>query len=83
MDELNFKFVSAEKYSKLTGLGVEEVKRLCKINKLEHEMTEGGYYKIKVYKNDCVSKSDYERVKQENIEMKTTLENIKKIMEVG
>ena len=42
------KYVSAEKYSRQSGIGVEEVKRLCRTNQLKHFMTEGGYYKIAV-----------------------------------
>ena len=42
------KYVSAEEYSRQSGIGVEEVKRLCRTNQLKHFMTEGGYYKIAI-----------------------------------
>ena len=70
------KFVSAEEYSRQSGLGVEEVKRQCNLGKLEHFKTEGGYYKIKVF-NDAVPIEQYEKVKEENIRLKTMLEQIK------
>ena len=40
------KYVSAEEYSRQSGIGVEEVKKLCRKGELKHFMTEGGYYKI-------------------------------------
>ena len=43
------KYVSAEEYSRQSGMGVEQVKKLCRSGELEHYMTEGGYYKIKVF----------------------------------
>ncbi len=45
------KYVSAEEYSRQSGMGVEQVKKLCRSGELEHYMTEGGYYKIKVDSN--------------------------------
>lgn len=50
------KYVSAEEYSRRSGMGVEEVKRQCRIGNIPHVMTEKGYYKIKVYDNDVVSR---------------------------
>lgn len=73
---INYIYLSAEQYSKETNLGVEEVKRQCRIGKIPHLRTQGGYYKIKVCKNDCVSREEYERVVQENIELKQILSNI-------
>ena len=32
------KYVSAEEYSRQSGIGVEEVKRLCRTNQLKHFM---------------------------------------------
>lgn len=69
------KYVSAEKYSKESGLGVEEVKRLCRLGEIPCKMTEGGYYKIPIYE-DAVPKEQYEKVKEENIRLKTVLEQI-------
>ena len=69
------KFVSAEEYSRQSGIGVEQVKRLCRSGELEHYMTEGGYYKIKV-DSDSVPIEKYEKLKDENTRLKTILETI-------
>lgn len=69
------KYVSAEEYSRQSGIGVEQVKKLCKNGELEHYMTEGGYYKIKVDSNS-VPIEKYRAVEEENIKLKTILETI-------
>ena len=68
-------YVSPETYNKMTGLGVEEIKRQCRIGKLECFMTEGGHYKIPVRQNS-VSKEDYEKVVRENEKLKTIIQNV-------
>ena len=45
------KYISAEKYAKLSGQSPQKVKDMCKRGLLDYYMTEGGYYKIKV--DDC------------------------------
>lgn len=67
------KYVSAEEYSRQSGIGVEEVKRLCRTDQLKHFMTEGGYYKIAV-DDDSVPIEKYNEVKDENTRLKTLLE---------
>ena len=62
------KYVSAEEYSRQSGMGVEEIKRLCRIGEIKCLRTEGGYYKIPVYNDDVVSKELYEEEKQKRIE---------------
>lgn len=69
------KYLSAEQYSKETGLGVEEVKRQCRIGQIKCLMTEGGYYKIPVYE-DAVPVEQYNKVKEENTRLKTILAQI-------
>lgn len=69
------KFVSAEEYSKQSGIGVAQVKKLCKSGELEHYMTDGGYYKIRV-DSDSVPIEKYIEIKQENSRLKTILETI-------
>lgn len=69
------KYVSAEEYSRQSGLGVEEVKRLCRIGELAHKRTEKGYYKVIVY-DDAVPKDMYDAVVRENTELKTILNTI-------
>lgn len=73
------KYVSAEEYSRRSGIGVEEVKRLCRTNQLKHFMTEGGYYKIAV-DDDSVPKETYEEEKQRRIEAENTIELFRKIL---
>lgn len=68
------KYISAEEYARQSGMGVEEVKRQCRIGKIECLRTEKGYYKIPVYNNDAVSIEDYNKVKDENTKLKTILQ---------
>ena len=69
------KYVSAEEYSKQSGLGVEEVKRLCRIGEIKCKMTEGGHYKIPIY-DDAIPKEEYEKLLQENSRLKTIVKMI-------
>ena len=67
------KYISAEEYARRSKLGVEEVKRQCRIGEIKCLRTEKGYYKIPVYDNDSVSIEDYNKVKEENTQLKTIL----------
>lgn len=69
------KYISAEEYSRQSGLGVEEVKRLCRLGEISCKRTEKGYYKIPIY-DDAVPKEQYEKVKEENTKLKTILTQI-------
>lgn len=80
MEDINWKWVSAEQYSKATGLGVEEVKRQCNLGKLECFRTEGGYYKIKVMKNDGVPREEFNKVVEENIRLKTLIDSVRVVI---
>lgn len=73
------KYVSAEEYSRQSGIGVEEVKRLCKTNQLKHFMTEGGYYKIAT-DNDSIPKELFEEEQRRRIKAETTLQLLQKIL---
>ena len=73
------KYISAEAYSRQSGIGVEEVKRLCRTNQLKHFMTEGGYYKI-AEDDDSVPIEKYQEEKRRRIEAETKLEMLKKIL---
>lgn len=77
--EINHYYISAEAYSKQTGLGVEEVKRLCRIGRMPCERTKKGYYKIKVYKDNCVSREEYDIILKENSKLKQLLKTINNI----
>lgn len=68
-------YVSPETYNKMTGLGVEEIKRQCRIGKIECFMTEGGHYKILVRQN-AVSREEYEKVVRENEKLKTIIQSV-------
>ena len=68
------KYVSAEKYSEMVGMGAEEIKRQCRIGKIECLRTEKGHYKIPIYEGDAVSREQYEKVLKENVKLKTILE---------
>lgn len=72
-------YVSAEQYSRQSGIGVEEVKRLCRTDQLKHFMTEGGYYKIAV-NDDSVPIEQFEEEKRKRIQAETKLELLKNIL---
>jgi len=80
--EINHVYMSPKQYHDATGgvLGIEEIKRLCRIGRIPCEMTKKGYYKIKVYKDNCVSIEEYERILKENQHLKTIIQNIFKII---
>ena len=69
------KYVSAEEYSRQSGMGVEEVKRQCRLGKIPCNMTEKGYYKIPIYE-DVVPVEKYNEVKEENIRLKTIIKAV-------
>ena len=69
------KYVSAEEYSRQSGMGVEEVKRQCRIGEISCKMTEKGYYKIPIYE-DSVPVEQFNKVKEENTRLKTIIETI-------
>lgn len=73
------KYVSAEEYSRQSGIGVEEVKRLCRTKQLKHFMTEGGYYKIAV-DDDSVSREKFEEEHRKRVEAETTIQLLKNIL---
>lgn len=61
-------------------LGVEKVKQFVRAGKLDGEQTDDGYWKIKVYNDDCVSKEVYDKEVERRIKAETTLETLKKII---
>lgn len=77
---VNHKWVSATEYARQTGLGVEKVKQFIRDGKLEGEQTEDGYWKVKVYNNDCVSKEVFDEEHQKRIEAETTLKNTQNML---
>lgn len=83
--EVNHTYMSPREYSKATGntIGVEEIKRLCRIGRIPCEMSKGGYYYIKVYKDNCVSREEYNRVVKENIKLKALVKNINNLTNIN
>lgn len=80
MEKVNHKWISAKAYAEATGLGPEIVKQFIREGKLEGEITDDGYYKIKVYNEDAVSRDVYEKEMKRRIEAETALEMMKKIL---
>lgn len=73
-EEVPFFYMSPTEYSKQTGMWVEDIKRLIREGKLEgFHNKETGYYKVKVYKNEAVSRAEHEQVLQELTKYKTVV----------
>lgn len=79
MNEVPFYYLSARAYAEQTGIGVAEVVKQFNSGNLEGLKT-NGQYKIKVYKNDSVPYKNYKQVLQENVELKTRLEAIRRLV---
>ena len=69
------KYISAEEYSKQSGLGVEEVKRLCRLGEIACNRTEKGHYKIPLY-DDAIPREQYEGLLKENARLKLIIQTI-------
>lgn len=80
MEKVNHKWISAKAYSEATGLGVEKVKQFIRAGKLEGEQTKDGYYKVKIYDNDAVSREVYQKEVERRIEAEAKLELMKKVL---
>lgn len=78
---INHKWVSAKAYAEATGLGVEKVKQFIRTGKLEGLQTEDGYWKVKVYDNDAVSRDVYEKELERRVKAEATIEAMKRILE--
>lgn len=77
---VNHRWMSATKYAQQTGLGVEKVKQFIREGKIEGTQTEEGYWKIKVYDNESVSKEVFEEEHQKRVEIENTLKIILNIL---
>lgn len=69
------KYISAEEYSRQSGMGVKEVKRQCNIGEIPCKITEKGHYKIPIYE-DSIPIEQFNKVKEENTRLKTIIETI-------
>ena len=63
--EFNFILVTPSEYAKTTRVSYKEVLKFCKTGQLEAYKTDGGQWRIKVYKDDVVSKEEYEKLFEE------------------
>lgn len=64
-EEVPYFFMSPAEYSKQTGMWVEDIKKWIREGELEgFHNKETGYYKVKVYKNEAVSRAEHEAVLQ-------------------
>lgn len=79
-ENINHKWVSAKAYAEATGLGVEKVKQFIRAGKLEGLQTEDGYWKVKVYDNDAVSRDVYEKLQERCLKAETTVELMRKVL---
>ncbi len=77
---VNHKWISATEYAKQTGLGPEKVKQFIRAGKLEGEQTEDGYWKVKVYKDDAVSRKVYEEEHNKRVEAETIIKLLQNIL---
>lgn len=77
--EVNHKWMSARAYAKATGLGEEKVKQFIKAGKIEGQMTDDGYYKVKVYKDDAVSRKEYDALNKKYIELETKFKMVEQL----
>lgn len=80
MEKINHKWVSAKAYAEATGLGAEKVKQFIRDGKLEGLQTEEGYWKVKVYDNDAVSREVYQKEVERRVAAETKLETMKTIL---
>lgn len=81
MEKINHKWMSAKAYAEATGLGVEKVKQFIRDGKIEGLKTEDGYWKVKVYDNDAVSRDVYEDLLKKYENLKATVVGAYKILE--
>lgn len=83
-------FITPKKFSELTGENYELILDLCKKGSIKCERTDGGHFKIyKIeldkytkYKDDFITKEEYERIIRENEMLKQKLKQIIKMAEL-
>lgn len=68
------KYVSADKYAKVSGIGVAEVKKMCTTGKIPGAfITDGGHYKIPIQNANTVTREEYDKLLKENEKYKEKL----------
>ena len=83
-EQIPFYYVSPKEYSEQTGMWIEDVKRLIREGRLEGEHNkETGYYKVKVYRDEAVSRKEHEALLQELVKYKTIVNTFLSATEVA
>ena len=80
--ELNFTEMTPAQYGKMLSppLSPATIIRRCQQGLLDAYQTEGGHWKIKVFKNETITKEQYESVKKENELLKAKIIAISKLI---
>lgn len=78
--EFNFILVTPAEYAKATGASYNETLSFCKSGQLEAYKTDGGQWKIKVYKDDIVSRKEYDELSEERNRYKGLVEAVAKLI---
>ena len=78
--EFNFILVTPAEYAKATRASYNETLSFCKTGQLEAYKTDGGQWRIKVYKDDVVSKKEYNKLLEERNYYKGTVESVTKLV---
>jgi len=81
--DIPYFWLSAKKYSEQTNLGYEETLRQCETGELIAVQTDGGQWRIKVYKYESVPFEEYEKVLIRVTEAESKLEAVKTLLEVS
>ena len=80
--EFNFILVTPAEYAKATGISYNEALSFCKTGQLEAYKTDGGQWRVKVYKDDVVSKKEYEKMFEELNYYKGMVKAVSKLITV-
>ncbi len=78
--EFNFILVTPAEYAKATGASYNETLSFCKSGQLEAYKTDGGQWKIKVCKDDVISKKDYQEMFEELNRYRGMIEAVAKLI---
>ena len=80
--EFSFILVTPAEYAKATGISYNEALNFCKTGQLEAYKTDGGQWRVKVYKDDVVSREEYSKLFEERNYYKGMVEAISKLVRV-
>lgn len=79
--QVNHKWISASEYAKQTGISPEKAIQMIHNGVLEGTQTDKGYWKVKVYKDDAVSREIYEKKCARVTELETIVNAMKIMLE--